>query len=541
MNEEQNVEVVVEKDGALTNAPWWLVSAGLHVVVMLGMTLIYVERLMAIEMSGPIVSIANDIGPRIEPPEPERDIHTGKHPSLSNEKSDTTANDEPEIVNPFAKIGDHNESADEQEYKEMLGNSPDARGYIDGNATGFGRTKSSTPGQSSMIGVGPGGGGTGRYTKRGKGGRENIVKRGGGSQATESAVMAALKWLARHQEADGSWKAAGFSKQCIGAKCGGSGADDTDIGVTGLALLAFLGAGYSAQSRDEFPDPVDPTRTLKFGAVVKHGVLWLMSQQDPEGCIGDRASRYMYSHSIAALALCEAYGMSATSAVREPAQKAIDFIVAAQNPGKGWRYTSRCGDNDTSVTGWAVMALKSAELSELMIPKSAYDGALSWLNEVTDQNGYYRAGYMRAGDGPVFERGKNEQFSNHPSMTAVAVMSRIFIQREKRDPALGGAQLLVGDLPEWKTNKVDAYYWYYGSLALFQYDGPTGPMWSKWNEPMKNAIVPNQKTSKDGCQNGSWNPEEDRWGHAGGRVYSVAINALTLEVYYRYKNVFGSK
>jgi hypothetical protein len=64
-------------------------------------------------------------------------------------------------------------------------------------------------------------------------------------------------------------------------------------------------------------------------------------------------------------------------------------------------------------------------------------------------------------------------------------------------------------------------------------------MWKKWNEPMKNALVPNQKTGKDGCKNGSWDPDQERWGAEGGRVYAVAINALTLEVYYRYANVFG--
>jgi hypothetical protein len=47
-----------------------------------------------------------------------------------------------------------------------------------------------------------------------------------------------------------------------------------------------------------------------------------------------------------------------------------------------------------------------------------------------------------------------------------------------------------------------AAYWYYSSLALFQDDGPEGGMWKKWNEPMKNALVPNQHTAKDGCTSG---------------------------------------
>jgi hypothetical protein len=198
------------------------------------------------------------------------------------------------------------------------------------------------------------------------------------------------------------------------------------------------------------------------------------------------------------------------------------------------------GDNDSSVSGWAVMALKSAELSELAFPRSAYEGALNWFTEATSaKDGYYRVGYNARDTGKVYVPGHNEQWDDHPALSAVAVMSRIFIQKSKREPALTAVTLLAGDLPEWKQNKVDFYYWYYASLALFQYDGPAGPMWSKWNEPMKNAIVPHQKGKADGCRGGSWDPQDDRWGFEGGRVYAAAINALTLEVYYRYANVFG--
>ena len=90
-----------------------------------------------------------------------------------------------------------------------------------------------------------------------------------------------------------------------------------------------------------------------------------------------------------------------------------------------------------------------------------------------------------------------------------------------------------------KPATTDFNYWYFGSLALFQYDGPEGPMWKKWNEPMKNALVPSQKTRKDGCVNGSWDPTS-RWAEPGGRVWATAINSLTLEIYYRYANVFGA-
>jgi Squalene-hopene cyclase C-terminal domain/Prenyltransferase and squalene oxidase repeat len=539
LHEDQEVVLEQQPGGWISNAPWWLVSVGIHAVLILGATLVAIERLIAVEPTEISVLFGPKASPQIADLERPRDVFDRKG-IPTDEPNSASSNDEPIIFFPEAKKSDHNESANMEDYHQMKGDSKDFLSYMPGEAGGIrGRQPGKTPGAYDTMGVGIGGGSGGRYGGR-FGGRENLVKEGGGTRATESAVIAALRWLAHHQGPDGGWSADGFQAQCVGGKCGGIGEKDYDTGITSLSLLAFLGAGFSQLSKDEFSDPVDPARKIRFGEVVKKGLQWLLSHQDPEGCVGERGMKYMYNHTVAALCLSEAYGMTASQPLKEPAQKAIDFVVAAQNPGKGWRYAAKCGDNDTSVSGWAIMALKSAELSDLTFPRSAYEGALNWLNEATETNGYARVGYNARGTGKVYVPGKNEQFDHHESMSAVAVMSRIFMLK-KRDPALNAVNLLVGDLPEWKTNKIDFYYWYYTSLALFQYDGPDGPMWKKWNEPMKNALVPNQHTGKDGCRNGSWNSDVDRWGFEGSRVYATAINALTLEVYYRYANVFNPK
>jgi hypothetical protein len=531
--------VVVERSaGILSNSPWWLVSLGIHMVLLLGATLVAIEKLNAIEPADMGIIVRD----REKPLFTELEKVPGKtdNGGAPQEKPVDTPSTEIPIFFPEAKVSDHNESADGEDFHEMKGDSKDFLTYIKGEAGGFrGRQMGKTPGVYDSLGVGIGGGGGGRYGGR-KGGRENLRTEGPGpTRGTEGAVTAALKWLAHHQAPDGGWGADSFPRQCTGGSCSGPGDSSYDTGVTALSVLAFLGAGYTPMSKNTFPDPSDPQRTLHFGEVVKKGLQWLITRQDPEGCVGERGTKYMYNHAIAALTLSEAYGMTASQPLRDPAQKAIDFLVAAQNPGKGWRYSAKCGDNDSSVTGWAVMALKSAEISEIAFPKNAFEGALNWLNEATGKDGYYRVGYNAKDTGKVYVPGKNEAWDDHPALSAVSVMSRIFIQKNKREPALTAVTLIASELPEWKQYKVDFYYWYYASLALFQYDGPEGGMWKKWNEPMKNAIVPHQKGKADGCRNGSWDPQEDRWGFEGGRVYAAAINALTLEVYYRYANVFG--
>ena len=351
-------------------------------------------------------------------------------------------------------------------------------------------------------------------------------------------MSAALRWLGRHQSSDGTWSSADYAVRCKDSTCTGKGEQGFDEGVTSLGLLAFLGAGYTQLSKDIMSDPNVPGVAVAAGEAVKKGLQALIAGQDAEGCIGGRGPKFLYNHAIATLALCEAYGMTQAPVLREPAQKAVDFLVGAQNPGSGWRYGARGGESDTSVTGWAVMALKSAELSELPFPRSATDGALAWIDRATDRGPFPRVGYNEAGSGKVYIPGRNEAFADHPTMSAIGLVSHLFLKKNGHDAALANA--LIADLPAWKVQQIDFYSWYYSTLALYQFDGPSGSHWRGWNELMKNALVLNQKLPEHGCENGSWDPSVDRWGSEGGRVYATAMNAMTLEIYYRYANAFGT-
>ncbi len=414
---------------------------------------------------------------------------------------------------------DRHETADEEEFRKAWGDSLD---HSDDKPL---------KGSGSYDVIGAGGGGGGRYGTR-LGGKRNLVARGSGSADTEGAVLAALKWLARHQDADGSWKTRGYDKQCREACVPHPGHEDFDAGNTGLSILAFLGDGYSHLSRDTHDG-------ICFGDVVRKGLQWMMSHQDPEGCIGSRSThKYMYNHALCALALVEAYGLTGSNLFKDQAQKAVDFLIAAQNPGKGWRYGYRCGDNDSSVTGWAIMVLNSAELSGLSFPRTGREGARAWYDEVTDEE-TGRVGYTFRGSGKVYISGKNELFEHHETLTAIGVLARLFMDRHRGDSRLAsGCDLLLKDRPKWEGHLIDFYYWHCASLALFQFEGPAGPRWKGWNEALKKALVPNQNPSTSGCRRGSWEPA-DRWSGEGGRVYATAINALTLEVYYRYPTVMG--
>jgi hypothetical protein len=412
---------------------------------------------------------------------------------------------------------------------------------------------------SVVDAFGVGGGAAGAYGQRwGKGSLTN----NGGSEGTESAVLAALWWLQRHQDADGKWSAAEFHRNCNAKKtvCNGHdmrtksamgpGAGDSkyDVGVTSLALLAFLGNGHTHKHSPykEFSNAVN--KSLKF----------LRSKQREDGSIGFHEGEDIYNHAIATMALCEAYDTSADFTLKRSAQKAVDWLVKAQNPDLGWKYGVQPGKNDTSVTGWAVLALKAARHGKLEVPKSAFDGALNWFERATSEGGKGKppglVGYERPGDGGSMINRKQLDnpesylgFEGAPTMTGVAVLCRIFTgQKREHERVRQGLKVMMDNLPRWdgptvKTkNQTNFYYWYYGTYGVFQATKINSPEWKKWNPAMQEAILGDgrnrQRMGGDDCADGSWDPI-DEWGLSGGRVYATAINALTLEIYYRYERV----
>jgi hypothetical protein len=499
-------------DKVVAKTPWWAISTAFHVVVALICAyMVVLARPADADTTTQVVTSGC-----VLPPPVFKNPETSPIESLVTMP---TASETPSVM----RIDDQPiESDDDDWHKAMKGQ----------NEKALDRSQFNSLQTNSSIGVGGGASGSkggpfgGRKLSGGPGGRKGCP--------TDDAVLSALRWLARHQNADGGWGVQTHTGRCgkLPGSCAPnptSAVQDFDTGVTGLALLAFLGAGYSHLSKDMHDG-------ISFGTVVRTGLQKLMTVQDAEGCIGARVHKYMYNHSIAALAMIEAFGLTGSTLFQDNAQRAVDFLVRAQNPGKGWRYEAASGDNDTSVTGWAVMALKSAELCQLKLPRSSYDGVRAWLDEVTEEN-YYRVGYTFKGTGKVY-CAHNEAFNHHEALTAIAVMSRAFMDKRRNDPRIrGGVELMIRDLPSWNDKDVDFYYWYYASLALFQVEDGQGDRWKKWNDAMVSALLKHQNPGTSGCKFGSWEPV-DRWSCEAGRVYATAINALTLEVTYRYTSVF---
>ena len=383
-------------------------------------------------------------------------------------------------------------------------------------------------------------------------GRLSAGKTGGD---TYDAVLASLRWLKRHQHPDGHWSAADYFPQCKDPDhpcklkspgyVDGRGFEGYDVGVTALALLAFLGNGHTHElgAEPEFRD------------TVKRAKNWLIAQQvrsdDPrlDGVIGKSdAEEWVYNHAIATMALSELLLLSRDTFGKLPrvVERATRYILRAQNEGYGWKYDYSSGKNDTSVTGWMVLALKASKLCSryrmIKIKTSeytpAFTGALAWFERCTSTHSGV-TGYESPGDpGSSLRAAYPDPYpysKDLSCMTAVSVLCRILAGQKRKEPRIrDGVEVLRKELPVWRLargkrkSKINLYYWYYASYALFQYGGRA---WDEWNEAMQEALMDNQRN--EGCEHGSWDPVGE-WGAAGGRVYATALGAMTLEVYYRF-------
>lgn len=324
----------------------------------------------------------------------------------------------------------------------------------------------------------------------------------GGDESTEAAVERALRFLAAEQRPDGAWdpatSGAGRETLTLGTDRKGAGRRAT-TGLTGLALLSMLGAGNTHQQ-----GPLADN--------VRRGLTYLILNQKPDGSLAGEAGIYEanYCHGLAALAMCEAAAMTGDRSAIDSAAAAVAYTLAMQHPTTGgWRYV-RGDPGDMSQVGWHAMVLDAGRLAGIPIHQDAFDLTGRFVRSVRSGKLGGLASY-RPGDLPTH------------TMTAEALATRLLLGESVPPAELKEAEdYLLRQLPG--TGRDNYYGWYYTSLALHQLQDDA---WHTWNAAMKQHLLARQTPS------GSW-PTDSEWGGYGGRIYTTAMGALCLEVYYRH-------
>jgi len=499
----------------LHDSPSWLISTIFHTILLLVVGLL-MGRSVVEKVIGD-APIFEAIRPE-EPPETKIErFELGEAPLDPTELTteSLTMNEPPGQVAQEAMYYDDSPVFEEQGGGIPTGSETGAGGLgFNIKASGLGPVLrgggGAEAGKGTGTGFGRGGAGTG-FGGRGKGHREALLGRYGGTKQSERAVAAALNWLARHQSADGSWSIQKYNGRCTDGTCKGAGNTESRAAATALGLLPFLAAGQTHQSKGPYQQ------------VIAKAIRWLIQNQKPNGDLSG-GEHQMYAHGLAAIALCEAYGMSGESNVGRAAQAAIQFIQSGQNEQGGWRYLHASKDGDTSVFGWQMMALKSGMMAGLSVDPQKFELGRKWLELVA-----------AGGDGTSQGLGQfcylPEPKRGTPCMSSVGLLITQYLGAARSDPTMvGGAQYLMANQP--KSEDRDVYYWYYATQVMHNLCGPD---WDTWNRGMRRLLIETQ--CKSGCASGSWDPDaptKDRWGGSGGRLMVTSLSCLTLEIYYRY-------
>ena len=345
----------------------------------------------------------------------------------------------------------------------------------------------------------------------------------GGDASTERAVQDGLAYLARVQRPGGSWGDPRWSIEKYG---------QVAVGKTGLALLAFLGAGHVPGGEGEW------------AANAERAVAFLLRTQDAAtGHFGDTSA---YSHGIATYALAECYALTGAQGLRDPLARAVGQILRHQEqrgPADprtgGWSYYYPDGHRfddwpRVSISAWQVMALEAARLGGLEVPERAFEDARRFLALSVDE----RRGWMRYSHDPARVRSTTPTL---PGSTPAGLFALSLLgedcEAERYQPlwelvSICAPRTFVPSSTDAFLARAEGhlYFWYYGTLALFRRGGAA---WQRWNVAMKETLLAAQEAD------GSWPAltvyaSDYAAENEADRVYPTALCVLSLEIYYRY-------
>lgn len=340
----------------------------------------------------------------------------------------------------------------------------------------------------------------GIYSSRTDPNRKDIIVKLGGTPESEAAVKLGLEWLARHQADDGHWSDEHKCEErqpCHALKYRATHAE------TGLAVLAFQAGGHYYFNDNEYSDNV------------KRGLDWLVSQQKENGSLFGPIQSW-YEHGMATFALAEACAVARANEI-EPeqrylhaAERAVQFIEDHQYAQGGWQYNlDSPWLGDASVSGWQVLALKSATEAKIDVSNRTMDRVREFYEKLGDPESG-RTGYQHRGGGTDLT-------------TAVGLIVQEFILKQPKSPLALKAVDLLGQRADQGIGQTGDFYTLYNcTLAMFL---ARGDAWNHWNSKVRDAIVSRQL--KEGCARGSWF-------HNYRQTLDTAWAVLALEVYYRY-------
>jgi hypothetical protein len=347
-------------------------------------------------------------------------------------------------------------------------------------------------------------------------GKEFLQKFYGTSPEAQDAIASGLKWLSTCQRENGSWTLAGVTDVGDSGRSSSASADDP-VAATALALLPFLAEGVTHRRSS-----ISSKELASYRSLVERGLQFLARNQnsstdDSNGAIGSN----LMGHTLATLALAEAYGLTKDDRLRPFLKSALTYLLSAQEDRDGGWREQPDGPEELSTTAWDVMALRNAQYAHVPVPKKALKRTEMFMDD--------------CGAGAASDR--QSLYANTPGSEAApnATASGLFVRQllgwQKSDPSLTtGCQYLMTHLPPERGDATyDIDYFFFATQVLRNMEGTDFDL---WNYLVQKHLVSMQDQKEP--FSGSWRPRQPGISLRSSRMYVTALSLLTLQVSYRH-------
>jgi hypothetical protein len=321
----------------------------------------------------------------------------------------------------------------------------------------------------------------------------------------DGAVDRGLAFLAKNQEADGSFPTSSIAQPA----------------VTSLCIMAFLSRGHQ------------PGRG-PYGAALERAIDYVLDMQNPSSgaimparFIGATTNCGSYSHGISGVMLAEIYGT--TNAGRHTriglaVTKALEYTRQQQSIPKasldqgGWRYPSR-RESDLSVTSWQLMFYRAARNAEFKVPEEWVRDAMNYVHRLFDAN---QRSFVYGFSYP------NHRYCTRGTAGAGIVCLALGGEYRSETARIAGEWILQHSFEPYNNSRHEEDRYHYGacycSQAMFQLGGN---YWDRFFPPLLKVLAAAQHPD------GSWDPESIQEDREFGNVYTTSLAVLTLEVPYQ--------
>lgn len=277
------------------------------------------------------------------------------------------------------------------------------------------------------------------------------------------------------------------------------------VASSSMAILAYLGAGYTHLSRDVYGGVCS-------GKVVESGLKALVAMQQEKGEIADaHAEDGVLAQALASFALSEVYSLTSSERWRSPAQEALSALARLQGKDGGWPRGSYETESDPLTTHFAMAAIKSAEIAEIDTSAEPKVALSKWVNALAVPS---------------------KMDSLDLVTLSVIAMHAALMLRYRGDANGKAAAEAIARRAAAKPAEWDAMDHYLVSFVLFSCYGPTDNRWKDYVRWINSTGAAGQIVQAAACDRGSWSPKSalDR---RFGPVWCTALYTLSMEVFSR--------